>query len=142
MGRRPHFTFSAALALLAALPPTVAHDDGGHMTNPLELDASLLTPALELLAKNSSVALPQSYFTSPQGSRLLTAHITLMLIAWFFILPIGKISISDSQVDRTPLIIARRGHPEHHSISSRIALAAFFLERERDRLAAGENISR
>lgn len=141
MVRRLQFTIIAALALLGALPPTLAHDDGGHMANPVEVEAFPLPPTVELHGMNSSVALPQSYFAQPEGSGLLTAHIVLMVIAWFFILPIGKISIPANQVDRTQLIITRRGHAEHYSISSGFAVPAFFLERERARVTVGENIS-
>ena len=141
MGHRFHFTIIAALALLVASPPTLAHDDGGHMANPVEADASPLPPTVDLHGMNSSVALPQSYFAHPEGSGLLTAHIVLMVIAWFFILPIGKISISENQVDRMQLIIARRGHAERYSISSGVAVPAFFLKRERAGVAVGENIS-
>ena len=132
----------AALVLLGATPPTLAHDHGGHMAaNPVELDVSPSRPDLDLNAMNSSAALPQSYFTSPEDAGLLTAHIILMVIAWFFILPIGKITIPDNKVNRTRLITTCRGHAEHRSLSSRIALTAFFLGREWARAVVGGNLS-
>lgn len=64
------------------------------MANPVEMDDSLSPQTLDLHAMNSSVVLSQSYFAYPEGSGLLTAHIILMVIAWFFILPTGKIIIA------------------------------------------------
>lgn len=96
MVHKLHLTIIAALALLGPSWLTLAHDDGGHMANLVELDASPSPPTLDLPGMNSSVARPQSYFTYPADSGLLTAHIILMVIAWFFILPIGKISIPDN----------------------------------------------
>lgn len=130
---------TAAILLLGALPPSLAHDHGGHMENPVEVKASLSAPVLELNAMNSSVALSQSYFTYPENSTLLGAHIVLMVIAWLFILPVGKVDTSDDDVQRKQLIILCRGYVESCSVTSRFACTTFLLERERARAIVRED---
>lgn len=130
---------TAALLLLGALPPSLAHDDGGHMENSVEVKAFPSTSVHELNAMNSSVALSQSYFTYPENSTLLGAHVVLMVVAWLFILPVGKVDTSDDHVQRTQLIIVCRGYAESCSLTSRFAGATFFLGRERARAIVGED---
>ena len=130
---------TAALLLLGALPPSLAHDHDGHVENPVEVKAFPSTSVLELNAMNSSVALPQSYFTYTENSTLLGAHVVLMVIAWLFILPVGKVDTSANRAQRTPLIILCRGDAESCSLTSRFAGATFLLERERARAIVGED---
>ena len=87
-----------ALLLLGALPPSLAHDHGGHMASPAEAEATSSNPILQLDTMNATIASPHSYFTYPENSGLLVAHVVLMVIAWFFILPLGKLDISESYV--------------------------------------------
>lgn len=90
MVHRAHLITIAALVLLGLSSPTLAHEHGDHMANPLELEASSSHPTTHMNGMTSSVASPQSYFAYPEHSGLLGAHVILMVIAWFFILPIGE----------------------------------------------------
>ena len=81
----PSFRYSAALALYSALPKVFAH---GHDT-PAGLGAALNATSAPA-DMTSSHAPPQSYFSYPDYSSLLLAHIALMTIAWCFVLPIGE----------------------------------------------------
>lgn len=77
-----------ATLLLETISVVLAH---GHDDHPGEMaDTGSATSSLSIATMNSSSVSPQSYFTYPALSSLMLAHIVLMTIAWFFVLPIGK----------------------------------------------------
>ena len=59
------------------------------MTAPMAANTSHSDP-LAVAAMNTSMAPPQSYFAYPYHSGLMLAHIMLMTVAWFFVLPISE----------------------------------------------------
>ena len=84
------------LFLLGALPLALAH---GHESHDGEMEGMgapkmahlASSDSMSAAAMNSSSAAPQqSYFTYPNYGGLMLAHIVLMTIAWFFILPISE----------------------------------------------------
>lgn len=77
-----------ALSLLLVIHAALSHghNDHGEVTANM---TSLYTSA-SFASTNSTGVPPQSYFAYPQHGSLMLAHIGLMTIAWFFILPIGK----------------------------------------------------
>lgn len=84
-----------AVLLLQVLSQAVAHDDGSQVTGSWVMgasEASQPTPSSSAAAftMSSTSAIPSSYFAYPDFSRLMLAHIALMTIAWFFILPVGE----------------------------------------------------
>ena len=46
--------------------------------------------SLNMTSAHSSA--PDSYYAYPQHSGLMLAHIIVMVVAWLFVLPIGKAS--------------------------------------------------
>lgn len=80
------FSNLAALLLLGALPLALAHEDESD-----EGGANLahLTSTTSVAALNSSTVEQQSYFAYSSHGGLMLAHIGLMIVAWFFVLPIG-----------------------------------------------------
>lgn len=90
-----HLLSTAALLLLGFIPLTSAHDHGSGVRKTIDMEA---LPAAQINSSwpsqlsfptNSSASF-QSYFSYPQASGLMLAHIVVMTVAWFFILPIGK----------------------------------------------------
>lgn len=78
------FRTAAAVAFLGLLLPVVlAHGDDEAMDMGDATGAAADEPM-----PNSD--LPPSYFSHSEHRRLLVAHIGLMIIAWVFILPLGK----------------------------------------------------
>lgn len=133
------FILTAALWLLGALPHGFAHGHGEH-EGTAEVEAFMANTTLQMSSIDPSIASLQSYFTYPEHATLLSAHIAFMVIAWFFILPIGKLNFIHSYFGRIQLIIARRGGFEPCTVSTTSSGTAFLLGRERAWLAAGENL--
>ena len=82
----------ATLLLLGAVPLALAHGDesnesGVGGTGP---NMAHLTSASSVAALNSSTVEQQSYFSYQSHGGLMLAHIALMIVAWFFILPISE----------------------------------------------------
>lgn len=76
----------AVLTLLELIPQALSHgidDHGGASTDVGPLNISRLNSSL-----GSPDRSPQSYFAYPKHGGLILTHSGLMIIAWFFILPI------------------------------------------------------
>lgn len=86
------FSNLAALLLLEAVPFALAHGDESDESGMGGIGAKMahLTSASSVAALNSSTVEQQSYFTYPSHGGLMLAHIGLMVVAWFFVLPIGE----------------------------------------------------
>ena len=86
---RTAFLSTAAL-LLGVIPLVVAHGDdgvydmaapGAHVEHGMEMSANASVPV--------TMKLP-SYFTHPEYTAWLYAHIALMTVGWVVVLPLGK----------------------------------------------------
>lgn len=89
------FRVFVALSLVELTSRALAHgDDGaevGAMTPVTPTQPATTAPSGMALA--NAIATPnasESYFSYPHFGGLMLAHIALMTIAWFFVLPIGK----------------------------------------------------
>ena len=89
------FPVLVALSLVGVTSRALAHgDDGvevGAMTPAGPTHSA--TTAMSEMALANAIATPnasESYFSYPHFGSLMLAHIALMTIAWFFVLPIGK----------------------------------------------------
>lgn len=84
--------YIAALSLLHVLPFALSHGDD-HGNGPADMQAGMeMAKAQHLNSSTQLTSVPeQSYFAYPEYGGLMLAHIGLMTIAWFFILPIGEI---------------------------------------------------
>lgn len=81
-----NLTYSAALLLLAVLPLALSHgDDHGSGTAATAVAQTSLWNSSTTFTSTSE----QSYFAHSEYRGLVLAHIGLMIIAWFFVLPIG-----------------------------------------------------
>ena len=82
----------AGLLLLGAVPLALAHGDESNESGMDGMGAEMahLTSASSVAALNSSTVDQQSYFTYQKHGGLMLAHIALMVVAWFFVLPIGE----------------------------------------------------
>lgn len=81
-----------ALGLFEVVPLVFAHDHGSHSGETQDKEAppmSNMSLPLNSTMLNPSHAAPQSYFDWLDFRGLMLAHIVLMVIAWFFVLPIG-----------------------------------------------------
>ena len=86
------FSNLAALLLLGAVPLALAHGDESNESGMGGMGAKMaqLTSTSSVAALNSSTVDQQSYFTYQKHGGLMLAHIALMIVAWFFVLPIGE----------------------------------------------------
>ena len=86
------FSNLAALLFLGAVPLALAHGDESNESGMGGMGAKMahLTSASSVAALNSSTVEQQSYFTYQRHGGLMLAHIALMIVAWFFVLPIGE----------------------------------------------------
>lgn len=88
----------AAVLLLRVLPEVFAHGHDDFM-------AMRYSSGTDVHFSNSTTCLtnmtfaqsPQSYFAYPNYSGLMLGHIALMIIAWLFVLPIGKSTIQNRE---------------------------------------------
>lgn len=80
-----------ALAVVQGLPRVLAHghDDSNVMEPTSGLGADLMN-ATSTSMNMKAPQPPQSYFSEPNHSGVLLAHIVLMTIGWFFVLPVGE----------------------------------------------------
>ena len=85
-----HLRISLAAGLLYLFTSVVAH--GHDATNNMTMTAE---QAAHLLAEEANWTLP-SYSGLAVHSSIMLAHIGLMVLAWFFILPIGECTSSSS----------------------------------------------
>lgn len=100
MVHRPLIALSTALSLLPAISRVLAHgDEDGHSGEVKEMETMMATAVSSVIpsvtANASSLTAPESYFGYPAMSGLMIGHIILMIIAWFFILPIGQPDAGD-----------------------------------------------
>ena len=86
------FSNLAVLLLLGAVPLALAHGDESNESGMGGMGAKMahLTSASSVAALNSSTVDQQSYFTYQNNGGLMLAHIGLMIVAWFFVLPVGE----------------------------------------------------
>lgn len=89
------FALAAGLLLLQTLPHAFAHGDDTSAGEAMNMGSPNMAHLLnDVPTMNSSMNLtiiyPESYFSRHELSGLILAHITLMIVAWFFILPIGE----------------------------------------------------
>lgn len=86
----------AALACLQAAQSVLAHSDdatrGGNMAVGHHIFSSMITEPSA--AATAAPASPASYFAFPDHGSLILAHIVLMTIAWFFVLPVGELLLT------------------------------------------------
>ena len=77
--------------LLASTAVVLAHGHDNHAGETANMGhvPSLMSTA----SMNSSSTSPQSYFAYPASRGLILGHIILMILAWFFVLPIGEPSL-------------------------------------------------
>ena len=97
-----------AVSLLQVLPRAVAHDHGTHVNSSGgigALEASQVAPSSSTTASviSATSAIASSYFAYPDFPSLMLAHIVLMGIAWFFILPMGEWHFSREQFRAFPV---------------------------------------
>ena len=79
------------ILLLASTTVVLAHghdDHAGETANTAHVPIPMSTASM-----NSSSTSPQSYFTYPASRGLILGHVILMILAWFFVLPISEPSL-------------------------------------------------
>ena len=74
--------------LLASTTVVLAHGHDNHAGEAADME--FVPSPTSTASMNSSSASPQSYFTYPASRGLIWGHVILMIIAWLFVLPIGK----------------------------------------------------
>lgn len=98
-------TSVAALSLLELIPPALSHGHDGLGST--VADAGATTMSHVNSSTSFTVNSPQSYFAYQEHGGFVLAHIGLMIVAWFFILPIGEcvspaVSACIAQTDHVP----------------------------------------
>jgi len=80
---------SAALVLGLLVPSVLGHggDENMDMGTDMDMQSGMIIGVTE---PQPEVDFPQSYFSYPEHRGTLLAHISLMLLAWVVVLPIGK----------------------------------------------------
>ena len=93
MVQKQLIALSTALSLLEAVPRALAHGDdvyGSEGQGTGTTMATAIFSTIPSVTANASVSMtPESYFSYPAMSGLMLAHIIIMTVAWFFILPLG-----------------------------------------------------
>lgn len=96
MVQTPAFVSITVLVLLEVLPGVLAHGHDDHAGKSMDMGApdmvhSAPSPGVRpSTIADSPINSPESYFAHSQLAGLMLAHVVIMIIAWFFILPIGK----------------------------------------------------
>lgn len=90
-----NLAFLAVFALLRSIPYVGAHDHQASVGEAPNTGMPMAYPAVTPMSMpfallNRTESSEQSYFAYPNYGGLMLAHIVLMTVAWFFILPIGK----------------------------------------------------
>ena len=78
--------------LLASTTVVLAHGHDNHAGETANMGH--VPSPMSTVTMNSSSTLPQSYFTYSASRGLILGHIILMILSWFFVLPIGKSSLT------------------------------------------------
>jgi hypothetical protein len=87
--RSTTFSALAGAVLLGLVSVAVAHGHDEDMNMDIG-DSSFARPTiLSATSTATSVPVPEAYWNYGEHRSLLAAHITLMTIAWIFVLPIG-----------------------------------------------------
>lgn len=88
------FTAAFLLASLTYAIPDGDHHSMNHDMNMDGMDSSMQMghgeDAQATAAVNPAEAWPMSYFSYGEHSGTIIAHVALMILAWCFVLPIGK----------------------------------------------------
>lgn len=82
-----------AVSLLSLVPAVLAHGGGeGMKGRDMEMDMGQghSHGHGDAAPKPSHDAYPESYFSHPELQGVLYAHIAVMVLAWVFVLPVGK----------------------------------------------------
>ncbi|KAL8693567.1 MAG: hypothetical protein Q9218_001609 [Villophora microphyllina] len=103
---------TTAISLSIIIPLVLAHEHSGHGEGGMDAGASMtasVSPMALPMASHTASAEPQplspTYFTHPDYSGLMLAHIGLMTVAWFFVLPICVVlSVARSRLALTTQI--------------------------------------
>lgn len=104
MAKRFTFLLTTAFSLLEALTLAAAHGHKGHATDVAGSGSSGVAPrphppnSTVAAVMVSSPASPSSYFSYAPHSGLMLAHILLMTLAWFFVLPVGESRASTEHI--------------------------------------------
>ena len=81
-----NFTYIAALLLLEVVPRAIGHGDRhGEWGSEVNLTKVHLNSSMDITTMPK-----QSYFALGKHNGLIFGHIALMIVAWFFVLPIGE----------------------------------------------------
>lgn len=94
MVQRYSFILLAALSLLGLLPRAFGYDS--HAGDSVGMGGGSHVASILNLTMNTIEPMQPSYFAYSDFSGLMLAHIVSMTIAWFFILPVGKLYCSAS----------------------------------------------
>ena len=93
MVRTHSFALTSVVLLLELVPLALAHGHDGHdgMSMDMAMSSSHTTDNTTASPPMTSPTEPPlpSYFSHPEYSGLILAHIVLMTIGWLFILPIS-----------------------------------------------------
>ena len=89
--------YFAAPLLLSLAADALPHDDHGSMEMDMGMDGGTRSGHMGPAASTHAIYVDDqdylmSYFSYQKHSGTIIAHIALMILAWFFILPIGTIS--------------------------------------------------
>lgn len=130
------FSNLAALLLLGAVPLALAHGDESNESGMGGMGPKMahLTSTSSVAALNSSTVDQQSYFTYQKHGGLMLAHIALMIVAWFLVLPIGEY-IQILACFNCPLTMHRcsaqcrsiEARPHHSAVIPRITQLGFVV---------------
>ena len=99
MVRKHGLAILTALWLLGLLPLTFGLGHDSHATGSMAMGTGMPggeyhMASISSLTLNLTQPVHPSYFSRSEFSGLLLAHIVIMTIAWFFILPIGELHYS------------------------------------------------
>lgn len=114
MWLKPSRAAFAAAWLFVSLANAIPHGDE-DMNMDMGMEESHSEPPPDTSGDNS----PMSYFAYGKHSGTIMAHIALMVLAWCFILPIGRrrsVAITGN------LLTSSSGHVQHRALEIRAAL--------------------
>lgn len=84
---------SAGAALVLFTQTALGH---GHGSQEMTMDMDM-SPAMNSTAPAAPKDYPPTYFAHPEHMGLIYAHVALSVVAWIFVLPVGK-WISDVRI--------------------------------------------
>ena len=98
------FFTTAALLLLGSVPVSLGHGHGNDGADNSIVNSTSLNATST--AKNVAA---ESYFSYQEHGGLALSHIVLMMIAWVFVLPIGRMIVSSDLGLKLMAVSNRRG---------------------------------